>query len=34
MIPFPYTVHEPPEVIERLRVIAERITTGTVRPVP
>jgi predicted DNA-binding transcriptional regulator YafY len=33
MIPFPYTVHEPPEVVERLRVIAERITSATVRPV-
>jgi predicted DNA-binding transcriptional regulator YafY len=32
MLTAPYTVHEPPEVIERLRLIAERIAGGTVPP--
>ena len=31
MISAPYVVHEPPEVIERLQLIAERIAGGTVR---
>jgi predicted DNA-binding transcriptional regulator YafY len=31
MISSPYTVHEPPELIDRLRLIAERIASGTVR---
>jgi predicted DNA-binding transcriptional regulator YafY len=29
MIPAPFTVHEPPELIEQLRVIGERIAGGT-----
>ena len=29
MIPAPFTVHEPPELVERLRAIAERIVGGT-----
>ena len=29
MIPAPYTVHEPPELVERLRAIAERIVGAT-----
>jgi len=29
MIPAPFTVHEPPELIERLRAIAERIAGAT-----
>jgi predicted DNA-binding transcriptional regulator YafY len=31
MLPVPYTVHEPPELIERLAAIGERIASGTVR---
>ena len=29
MIPWPYTVHEPTELVERLRAVAEGITRGT-----
>ena len=29
MLPAPYTVHEPPELIERLRAIGDRIAGGT-----
>src|SRR4051794_618611 len=29
MIPWPYTVHEPPELVERLRVVAEGIAKAT-----
>ncbi len=32
MLPAPYTVHGPPELIERLRLIADRIGGGTVPP--
>ncbi len=31
MLPAPYTVHGPPELIERLRLIGDRIGGGTVR---
>jgi predicted DNA-binding transcriptional regulator YafY len=31
MLSAPYTVHEPPELIERLRFIADRIISGTVQ---
>ncbi len=29
MIPWPYTVHEPPELVERLRTVAQGITQAT-----